>query len=81
VEEPGLTIMRVGTGSRKGHLSHIKLRHCVVRDGQAEYFVEEHTLGLYSPGEYLGALKSVGLTAWHEPEGLMGRGLFIGRLD
>jgi hypothetical protein len=43
-----------------------------------EQFEEHHELGLFTPEEMRSALEATGLTVEHDPDGLMGRGLWIG---
>ncbi|MDQ3459530.1 MAG: hypothetical protein M3498_09575 [Deinococcota bacterium] len=40
---------------------------------------ELHELGLFSHEDYLRAFHEAGLEVRHDPEGLMGRGLSLGR--
>lgn len=78
VEQPGLTVARVTQSALDGHLSKLTMHHFVDREGDVEHYVEHHDLAMYTPAEYLTAVRAAGLEARHEPEGLMGRGLFIG---
>ena len=43
-----------------------------------EYFTERHDLALFTHEEYLGVFRAAGLDARYDPEGLIGRGLYIG---
>jgi hypothetical protein len=43
-----------------------------------EHFTERHEMGLFSADEYLAALEESGLETIYNPEGLMGRGLYLG---
>lgn len=47
--------------------------------GQIEHFTEMHETGLFKHDEYLGAFMAAGLDVVHDPDGLGGRGLYIGR--
>jgi hypothetical protein len=42
-----------------------------------ERFNERHELGLFAVELYLDAFRAAGLEADHDPEGPMGRGLYI----
>ena len=46
----------------------------------ASYFTERHELGLFMPAEYLAAFTAAGLEVWHDAVGLIGRGMYIGRV-
>lgn len=43
-----------------------------------ESFTERHDLALFTYEEHLGAFRAAGLDVTYDPEGLMGRGLYIG---
>lgn len=79
-ESSEMRIVRIGQTRLEGRITHLREHHFVSRPGQdVKYFVEDHALALYTADEYLAAFRSAGLEAWHDLEGLMGRGLFIGR--
>jgi SAM-dependent methyltransferase len=44
-----------------------------------ESFTEEHVVGMFRHEQYVEAFEAAGLDVDHDPEGLMGRGLFVGR--
>jgi SAM-dependent methyltransferase len=78
VDEPDLKIARLSATGRKGRISTLEFTYVVgTRDG-VEVMKEHHEAVLLTADEYRGALEAAGLLAEHEPEGLMGRGLWIG---
>lgn len=80
VDRPDLKLARISTTKRKGRITKLEMHHVIGRPGQAiQHFVEHHDAALYTVEEYMDALRRAGLTAWHNKQGLMGRGLFIGR--
>lgn len=74
-----LKIARITHTTLAGNLTMLTMHHLVGRPEGVEHFVEEHVLALYTEDEYLAGFRAAGLEVWHEPQGLMGRGLFIGR--
>jgi SAM-dependent methyltransferase len=77
VDEPELKIARMNATERKGNLTPITFHYLVGTPDGVEGFSELHELGLFTVGEYLEAFRAAGLEADHDPEGPMGRGLYI----
>lgn len=44
-----------------------------------EHFTEDHVGGMFTHAQYVGAFEAAGLEVEHDPDGLMGRGLYMGR--
>jgi SAM-dependent methyltransferase len=78
-EGEALVVVRMNGSRIEGRLSVMDFHHLVGRPGSVEYVVEEHALALYTDDEYSAAFEAAGLRAEHDEEGLMGRGLWIGR--
>ncbi len=80
VDEPELKVARVNTSPPPGPdgIVSLEMHHVVGRPDGVESFVERHELGMFSSGEYLEALRLAGLEAEHDPQGLIGRGLYVG---
>ena len=78
VDEPELKIARTNTTSRDGDLAVMEMHYLVGRPEGVEHFVERHELTLFSGQQYLDAFRAAGLDAEHDPEGLIGRGLYLG---
>jgi hypothetical protein len=81
VDQPDLKIARMSLSGRKGNLSTIAFHYMVAKPGGVEYFTEKHTLGLFTHEQYMHAFKKAGLHVIHDPAGLDGRGLYIGKKE
>ena len=78
VNQPDLKISRMSLGEVKGHLSILNFHYMVGTPQGIETFKERHELGLFMHEEYLGAFHHARLKTIHDPEGVNGRGLYIG---
>jgi SAM-dependent methyltransferase len=79
VDQPDLKIARLDTSAVDGSLSVMDFEYLVGTREGIEHFSESHVLGLFSHEQYLDAFRSAGLSVEHDPEGFMGRGLYLGR--
>jgi SAM-dependent methyltransferase len=79
VDEPDLKIARVNLSERDGRLSRFVFHYLVLTSEGVERFEEPHELGLFTHDEYVAAFCAAGLEVEHDSEGLMGRGLYVGR--
>jgi SAM-dependent methyltransferase len=77
VDEPELKIARINAAEREGNLSSFEFEYLVGTPDGVEHFTERHELGLFTVAEYLGAFRAAGLEADYDPEGPMGRGLYV----
>lgn len=78
IDEPELKISRINITRVEGTISSFTFHYLVGTPEGVEYFTEFHEMGLFSHEQYLAAFSDAGLTVHHDPEGLMGRGLYIG---
>ena len=78
VDEPDLKIARVNQGEREGRLSRFVFHYLVLTSDGVDRFEERHELALFTQDEYVAAFRTAGLDVQHDPEGLMGRGLYVG---
>lgn len=79
VDEPELKIARLDVPQVDGRVSVINFHYLVGSPEGVEHFTEGHRLGLFSHEEYVQAFERAGLDVSHDPEGLMGRGLYVSR--
>lgn len=79
IDEPELKIARINTSHVDGRLSYFDFYYLVGTPKGVEHFVERHELGLFEKEEMIDAFRAAGLEVSYDPEGLMGRGLYIGR--
>ena len=78
VDQPNLKISRMNISEVDGHLSFFVFHYTIGTPQGVEHFTERHELGLFTHEEYLEAFQKVELEVVHDPEGLAGRGLYIG---
>ena len=78
VDEPERKIVRMNVSCQKDRLSSFEFHYLVGTPQGIEHFTELHELGLFTHEEYLDAFRGVGLSVIHDPQGLDGRGLYIG---
>jgi SAM-dependent methyltransferase len=76
--DEGLALARVTVAGQRGTVSTTAMYYTVgTRDG-VEQWREDHELGLFTHDEMRAALEATGLAVEHDPEGLTGRGLWLG---
>ena len=78
VDEPERKIVRMNVSCQKDRLSSFEFHYLVGTSQGVEHFTELHELGLFTHEEYLDAFRCAGLSVIHDPQGLDGRGLYIG---
>lgn len=78
IEEPELKLARVNTSLADGRVSYFEFHYLVGTPQGTEHFTELHELGLFEQAEMRTALESAGLRVTYDPEGLTGRGLWVG---
>jgi SAM-dependent methyltransferase len=77
VQEPELKIARINTSRHRDKVSVVDFHYLVGTPEGVEHFAELHELGLFTVEQQLAAFRAAGLDAEHDPEGPMGRGLYI----
>jgi SAM-dependent methyltransferase len=77
VDEPELKIARlVLSGPAEDEIT-MTFHYLVGTADGIEQFTEDHRVGLFHHRQYLDAFRAAGLEPAHDPEGLMGRGLYM----
>jgi len=78
VDQPDIKVSRMNISEAEGTLSFFVFHYMIVTSQGVESFTERHELGLFTHEEYLEAFRNARLEVTHDPEGLDGRGLYIG---
>ena len=78
VDKPDIKIVRMTRGGIKGNISLLDFQYLVGTSRGIKHIVEHHEFGLFSDAEYMNAFTRAGLPVIHDPEGVDGRGLYIG---
>lgn len=77
VDEPDLKIARMHVTEVQGRLLVMAMHHLVATPAEVRHFVERLELFLFVAAEYREALQQAGLSVEFDPEGLIGRGLYL----
>ncbi len=78
VDEPELKIARVNTSLATGRISYFDFHYLIGTPQGTTHFVSRHELGLFTKEEMEELFVNAGLMVEYDPDGLTGRGLFIG---
>jgi len=81
IDEPDLKIARVNTSFVKGRVSYFDLHHLIGTPDGTTHVVEHHELGLFTIEEMKRMFADAGLSVTYDPEGITGRGLYVGEKD
>lgn len=79
VDLPDLKICRMNTTIVEDRIAILEMHHLVGTPKGTEHFVERHELFCATVEEVQRAFTDAGLKAFHEPDGMTGRGLHVGR--
>ncbi len=79
VNRPNLKITRISHASRRGNISRLEFQYLIGTPKGIKHSIEIHEMGLFSHKDYIDAFRGAGLSVTHDPKGLSGRGLYIGR--
>ncbi|HEX3052988.1 MAG TPA: class I SAM-dependent methyltransferase [Aggregatilineaceae bacterium] len=78
VDQPELKVARMTVSEQEGSLSRNDFHWLVATPAGIQYFTERHELGLFTQDAYMSALREAELDVIFDPDGLTGRGLYIG---
>jgi hypothetical protein len=78
VSKPDVKIVRMSHSSKKGRISILDFQYLIGTSEGLQHITELHEFGLFTHEEYMDAFRKAGLNVSHEPEGVDGRGLYIG---
>jgi SAM-dependent methyltransferase len=81
VDEPELKVARMNAhgGEPVGDVLVMDFQYLVGTPDRVEHFIERHEVGMFTKEQYLDAVRDAGLDPEWDDEGLMGRGLVLGR--
>ena len=77
-ERDGIKVCRMGYSELKGAVSLNPCHYLVGSERGVERYEEMLEMGLFAVGEMQEAFAAAGLAVEYDPEGLIGRGLYIG---
>jgi SAM-dependent methyltransferase len=78
VDQPDLKIARMSVGAREGDVAIITFEYLVATSAGIERLSEHHELGLFTDAQYRAAFAAAGCDVMRDPDGLMGRSLYLG---
>jgi SAM-dependent methyltransferase len=78
VDEPDIAIARMAISHKEDRRSWFDMEHLVGTTDGIEHFTEHQDLGLFTVEEHVAAFERAGLAVEHDPEGPIGRGLYVG---
>ena len=78
VDRDGLKIARMSLSPPLSDPLTMTFHYLVATTEGVESFTEDHVVGMFTHQQYVGAFQNAGLAVDHDPEGPMGRGLYIG---
>jgi SAM-dependent methyltransferase len=79
VDEEDLKVARMSVSPPLSDPLTMTFHYLVATPEGVESFTEDHEVGMFRHEQYVDAFRAAGLDVDHDPEGLEGRGLFVGR--
>lgn len=78
-EAEGVSVVRMSHMAIEGRASRLRFEYLIGRPEGIQHATELHELGLFTTEEMLECFRETGFEATYEPDGPMGRGLFVAR--
>jgi SAM-dependent methyltransferase len=78
VDEPDLKVARISVSPELSDPLTMTFDYLVATPDGVEHLTEDHVVGMFTHEQYVDAFRRAGLAVERDPEGLMGRGLYIG---
>lgn len=79
VDQDDLKVARMSVSEPLDDPLTVRFDYLVATPQGVEHFAEDHVMGMFTHDDYVGSYRAAGLDVEHDPEGLMGRGLYMGR--
>jgi SAM-dependent methyltransferase len=77
---PEAKVLRIVQAKEEEGLAVLEMHYFSGWPEKPQYFFTRHRLGLFALVDYQAALADAGLEFWFDEKGLIGRGLFVGRM-
>jgi hypothetical protein len=78
VDKPDVKIVRMSHSGKKSRVAVLEFQYLIGTSQGLEHLREHHEFGLFTHEEYMDAFTRARLNVTHDPEGVDGRGLYIG---
>jgi ubiquinone/menaquinone biosynthesis C-methylase UbiE len=78
VDQPNFKLVRMNVSDIQNGVSVLDFNYMLATPQGVERFDEHHELGLFSPDDYTNAFHAAGFDVIYDPQGLDGRGLYLG---
>jgi ubiquinone/menaquinone biosynthesis C-methylase UbiE len=79
VDKPDVKIVRMSHSGKKSRVAVLEFQYLIGTSQGLEHLREHHEFGLFTHEEYMDAFTRARLNVTHDPEGVDGRGLYIGK--
>jgi SAM-dependent methyltransferase len=79
-ERDGVHVERASRTEVDGRISRLHFEYTITDDRGTHRATEVHELGLFTPEEMRSTFEANGLTVDYDPQGLIGRGLYVARV-